>query len=80
MAPFIPKINTIWLSVVTFTPRPLYLHGGSSLKGCTSRLGGPQGRSEDFEGGKKSRLTLQGLETWSLIPQPGNYTEYAVPP
>jgi len=80
MAPFIPKINTIWLSVVTFTPRPLYLHGESSLEGCTSRLGGPQGRFEEFERGEKSRLTLLGLETRSFSLQPGNYTECAVPP
>ena len=46
-------------------------------------LGGlvdPRAGLKALKGGEKNRSPLLGLETWSLSPKFGNYTECAVPP
>jgi hypothetical protein len=57
-------LGTIWRSVVSFTPRPLYPCGKSPRYPLDRRLGGPQNWSELC--GEEKILATPGLELWPL--------------
>jgi hypothetical protein len=60
--PLILDIGTMWRSVVSFMPQPLYLQGKSPWYTFSRRLGGPQ--SQSLPGSKEENsLPLQGLES-----------------
>jgi hypothetical protein len=54
-------LGTRWRSVVSFTARPLYLHGRSRRYPLDRRLGGPQSRSGRC-GIEKTLFPLPGIE------------------
>jgi hypothetical protein len=73
IAPCILDLGTKWRCVVSFTPRPLYSQGKSSLHPLDRRLGGPQTRS-GRGGERKHSQTLPGLEHPIIQPVAQRYT------
>jgi len=63
MAPRILNLGTGWMSVVSFTPCPLYRQGMSPRYALDRRLGGPRD-DVDAVCEEKNSLPFLGIELW----------------